>query len=96
MIIITAAWLAKAGKENELKNHLINMVKEVRKREPDCALYTLQENPKNLREFLFYEQYKNEAAINLHTNTPHFKALMENTKNLIENDVEVKFYNFIF
>lgn len=90
MIIVTASWSAKAGKEEELKKHLCNMVNEVKKKEPDCLQYTLHRSIADKSCLLFYERYKNMAAVEFHKSTPHFGELMSKTDSLISQPVDVQ------
>ena len=43
------------------------------RREPGCIMYVVQRSRENPRRFLVYEQYKDEAALDAHRNTEHFK-----------------------
>ena len=95
MIIITAAWQAKAGKEKELKCHLETMVAQVHKHEPDCLLYTLHQGLEDKTKFFFYEQYKDNNAFTLHKNTPHFKILLTNTEELVAKPVKVELLEIV-
>ncbi|OGQ48520.1 MAG: hypothetical protein A3H42_05810 [Deltaproteobacteria bacterium RIFCSPLOWO2_02_FULL_46_8] len=89
MIIITATWRAKPGKEKTLKRHLEKMVDQVHKNEPNCLLYTLHQGREDKSKFFFYEQYADMKAVELHKNTPYLKSLVANTKNLIAEPVQV-------
>ena len=95
MIIITAAWQSKPGKEKELKRHLETMVDQVRKNEPNCLLYTLHQGLDDETKFFFYEQYTDKAAIEVHKNTPHFKTLIAGAENLIAKPVQVEFLDVV-
>ncbi|MDO8528201.1 MAG: putative quinol monooxygenase [Deltaproteobacteria bacterium] len=90
MIIITAAWAAKPGKEKELKLHLENMVDQVRKNEPDCLLYTLHQGFDDKTKFFFYEQFTDMNAVEWHKNTAYLKSLRANTETLIAKPVQVE------
>ncbi len=95
MIIITAAWKAKPGKEVELSRQLKEMVSQVKKNEPKCLQYTLHQGLDDKSRFYFYERYTDASAVDLHKNTPHFKKLMDQTKDLIEEPVQVGLYEVI-
>ncbi len=90
MIMITAAWKAKPGKEEELRKHLAEMVEAVQKNEPNCLQYTLHQGLDDKTRFFFYERYTDLNAIEIHKNTPHFKKLIENTESLIAEPVRVE------
>lgn len=89
MVIITAEWKAKIGKENALKQQLETMVTQVKKHEPHCMQYTLHQGLENKSQFFFYERYDNMAAVETHKTTAHFKALLANTEALIAEPVKV-------
>lgn len=92
MVVITAAWEAKPGKEVALRKELETMVDAVRKNEPNCLEYTLHQglDANQKATFFFYERYTDRTAIDVHKNTPHFKALIANTESLIAKSVDVK------
>ena len=90
MIIITATWKAKKGKEATLKKHLSKMVAEVHKNEPDCLQYTLHQGLEDKTRFFFYERYRDMNAIEFHKSTPHFKTLVAATEGLIAEPVRVE------
>ena len=90
MIMITAAWRAKKGKEEELKKHLKKMVEAVGKNEPNCLQYTLHQGLDDKTRLFFYERYTDMKAIELHKNTPHFQELIKNTEGLIAEPVQVE------
>lgn len=61
------------GKENEFMNHAKTLVETTRKEEGNIS-YNLYQNPMNPVSFLFYEEYKDQDAINFHASSAHFKA----------------------
>jgi len=90
MIIITATWKAKKGKEATLKKLLKKMVVEVQKNEPDCLEYTLHQGLEDKCRFFFFERYPDMNAIEFHKSTPHFSALINSTEGLIAEPVRVE------
>ena len=90
MLIITATWHAKLGMDAELKEHLTTMVHAVQDHEPDCLEYTLHQGAHDPALFFLYEQYRTQAAFELHKNTDHFKHLIEVTRDLIDVPVTVQ------
>lgn len=95
MIIITAAWKAKAGKEAELAKQLKQMVAGVKKNEPNCLQYTLHQGFEDKGRFYFYERYTDIKAVELHKTTPHFNQLIANTKDLTAEPVQVGLYEVL-
>ncbi|MBI4365297.1 MAG: antibiotic biosynthesis monooxygenase [Deltaproteobacteria bacterium] len=95
MVIITAAWKAKPGREAELARHLKTMVANVKKHEPNCLLYTLHQGLEDKTRYYFYEQYTDMQAVEFHKTTPHFHALIANTEALIAEPVNVGLYEAV-
>lgn len=95
MMIITAAWKAKRGKEAELEKHLRKMVGEVKKNEPNCLQYTLHQGHEDKTRFFFYERYTDMKAVELHKNTPYLKQLVANTESLTAEPAQVELLEVI-
>jgi quinol monooxygenase YgiN len=72
MICLAVHLLVKSGKESEVAR-LFGPLAEASRREPGCLLYIAHQRSDNPRRFLVYEQYKDEAALEAHRNSPHFK-----------------------
>jgi quinol monooxygenase YgiN len=61
----------KPGKAEECIELLKAAVAETRK-EPGCVQYMAHQSTENPLTFVFYETYKDEAALEAHRNSPHF------------------------
>jgi quinol monooxygenase YgiN len=76
MISIVAKLQAQAGKEDELKSVLTEMVGNVKAKEagavPTYSLHVLDSDPTT---FVFYETYRDDAAFAAHGQTDHMKAM---------------------
>ncbi len=75
MIANIATLKAKPGKEAELAEILKSFVAKTADEE-GTLVYTLLQSKKDPTEFIFYEVYKDQAAMELHASTPHFKEIM--------------------
>jgi quinol monooxygenase YgiN len=53
------------------------MEKETRK-EPGCLMYVAHQAADDPTLLAFYEQYKDEAALEAHRASPYFKEIVEN------------------
>ncbi|MEN6389183.1 MAG: antibiotic biosynthesis monooxygenase [Syntrophomonas sp.] len=42
--------------------------------------------------FLFYEMYKDKAALECHSSTPYFQALLKNIDGLVAEEPQINFY----
>ena len=77
MNVLVARYYVQAGRGDEVAAALTEMASLVREREPDCVLYEVNRSQDDLDEFLLYERYGNEAALESHRETPHFKTIVE-------------------
>lgn len=76
MIVLRVDMLVKPGTEEKCKEY-IRLLQEHSRQEPGCLFYVGHQSNENPRKFLFYEQYKDEAALELHRNTPYFKQYVK-------------------
>ena len=72
MLILTVHVTIQAGHENDVISSLRSLQQETR-REPGCLMYIVQRSRENPRRYLIYEQYKDDAALDAHRSSPHFK-----------------------
>jgi quinol monooxygenase YgiN len=79
MIVLTAKYFVKAGRGDEVEAALRRMAPIVKATEPGCALYHANRATENPDLFLLYEHYTNQAALDAHRNTPHFREIIEGT-----------------
>jgi quinol monooxygenase YgiN len=79
MIVLTAKYFVKAGRGDEVEAALRRMAPLVKAGEPGCRLYHANRSAENRDLFLLYEQYTDQAALEAHRSTPHFKEIIEGT-----------------
>jgi quinol monooxygenase YgiN len=72
MLILAVSLTMRAGHENELAE-MFRKLQAATRQEPGCITYVVQRSRENPRHYLVYEQYNNEAALEEHRNSPHFK-----------------------
>jgi quinol monooxygenase YgiN len=72
MIVLKVDMLVKAGTEQKCREY-IQILQEHSRKEPGCFMYIGHQSTEDPRKFLFYEQYKDAAALEAHRNAPHFK-----------------------
>ncbi len=94
MIVLTAAFKAKTGKEGELEQTLRAMIPEVQN-EKGTMLYILNRSTNDKGQFLFYEMYQDDKALELHNATPYFQALLKNIDELIAEQPKIELYEDI-
>jgi len=72
MIVLKVDMLVKPGAEQKCREY-IQILQEHSRKEPGCLLYIGHQSTEDPRKFLFYEQYKDEAALQAHRDSAHFK-----------------------
>ena len=72
MLILAVRVTIKAGHEDEVIVPLRKLQEETR-REPGCISYFVQRSRENARRYLIYEQYQDQAALDTHRASDHFK-----------------------
>ncbi len=77
MIVLIARYSVRPGHVDEALEHLRLMAERVRADEPGCALYQVCQSLEQPNELLLYEQYRDEEAMRVHRQTPHFLELVE-------------------
>lgn len=60
--------------------------------EPGCVSYTLYQDPYNKTVFFFFEEWKDQAAIDTHFAMPHFKAFGAAIKDLVDGPPAITIY----
>jgi len=80
---VVAKIYPKPGREDELEAILLKQVEAVREAEPDCLVYRPHRSTKEPVAFLFYEQYRSEAAFQFHRTAPHLAEFQQQRKDLM-------------
>lgn len=79
MIVLAAYYFGKPGTGDAVEENLRKMAVEVKASEPGCAFYQASRSQDNPDNFLLYEHYVDQAALEAHRTTPHFQAIIEGT-----------------
>jgi quinol monooxygenase YgiN len=77
MIVLAVTYVAKAGRGDDVAAGLRRMAAMVKAHEPGCVLYEASRSRENADQFLLYEVYQDQAALDAHRETPHFKEIVE-------------------
>src|SRR2546428_9108333 len=77
VLSIVAKIRAAKGKGDALAALLAEQAAVVRKAEPGCLVYRPHRSTKDPDVFIFYEQYKDDAAFDAHRKAPHLTAYRE-------------------
>jgi quinol monooxygenase YgiN len=86
--VIVARLVVKAGKEKAFIDVASKLVTATRNEEGNL-FYSLYQSPVNPSEFIFYEEYKDDAAFKVHSSSAHFAAFAEGTKDMAEGGLIV-------
>jgi quinol monooxygenase YgiN len=78
-IILNVHFQAAPGHEEKLGAQLHALVAPTHQ-EPGCLIYELHFDPEDSSKFMFYEKFANQAAVDHHLNTPHFKQFQNYLK----------------
>jgi len=85
---------ARPGKVNELVSLLSSLVEPTRK-EPGCISYTLLQNNQDPTDLTLVEEWKNNAALESHFATTHFKEAMTKLPSLVAAEPDVRRYHVV-
>jgi quinol monooxygenase YgiN len=71
MVVLAVTWMARVGRESEVAAIFEKLTAESRK-EPGCLMYQVHKHKTDPRRFFIYEQYKDDAALEVHRAASHF------------------------
>jgi quinol monooxygenase YgiN len=77
MIVLVAEYTTKPGMAEAVLEALAEMVAAIKADEPGCPLFHVCRSLERPDDFLLYEHYVDEAALQAHRETPHFKHIIE-------------------
>jgi quinol monooxygenase YgiN len=94
VLTVVAKVRAARGKGDALAALLVEQTAAVRKAEADCLVYRAHRSTKDPEMFIFYEQYRDEAAYDVHRKSAHIAHFRERREKerLVEGPVEVELY----
>ena len=88
-ISIIAKIKAKAGSEAQVEAAFKEMVEKVRG-EAGCIAYVLHKSNSDPTQFVFYESYKDQGAVDAHRATPHMAELNGKLRGLVDGRPQVE------
>jgi quinol monooxygenase YgiN len=94
MITFMAMLKAKAGKEKRVEEILKGIVPKVQN-EKGALKYILHRVKDDPSQFLFYEEYADQAALDFHNSTVYFKELGKDLTGLLDGEAKVIHYDVI-
>lgn len=94
VLTVVAKIRAAKGKGDQLAKLLEEQVAAVMKSEPGCIIYRPHRSTKDPELFVFYEQYKDDAAFDVHRKSTILAGYRERREKegLTEGPAEVEFY----
>ena len=81
--------LVKEGKQADFIKAAKTLTDSTRV-EPGNVSYNLYQSPFDSKTFIFYEEYKDDAAFQAHANSAHFKAFSDAIKDLVDGDLNIE------
>ena len=72
MVVLAVNWQANPGKEHEVAR-LFAMLQAESRKEPGCRMYVAHQHLTDPSRFFVYEQYDDQAALDAHRASPHFR-----------------------
>ena len=84
--VVSARVAVKEGQEKTFIEIASKLVTATRAEEGNL-FYTLYQSTENPSIFIFYEEYKDEAAFEAHANSAHFAAFAEATNDIMAGEL---------
>jgi quinol monooxygenase YgiN len=86
-----ARYRAETGRGDLVEESLKEMAAAVAEEEPGCLVYRASRSLEDPDVFVLYEEYVDQAALEAHRETPHFRRLIEGTvvPVLVSRDREI-------
>jgi autoinducer 2-degrading protein len=76
IIAVAADWRAQPGQEETVRQLLLQAAAAVREHEPGNLLYVAHQDAADPTHFLVYEQYADQAALEAHRDSAHYKEVV--------------------
>ena len=92
MIVVAAKFTGKPEHKNEILRLATGMVAPSNG-EKGCISYNFYKQEPGENEFLFFEEWENQAALDAHFQTPHFVDFMKQFPALIEGAPHIRIYD---
>jgi len=73
MVVLAVTWMAKPAHENDVAE-LFRKLQVASRQEPGCLMYMVHRHKADALRFFIYEQYRDDAALEAHRQSPHFQT----------------------
>ena len=94
VVCVIAMFKANPGKEEQLKQVLSALVEPTRA-EDGCITYGPMQNNKDAADFLFYEEWRDMAALGAHAKSEHLTQGREAMAGLLADPPDIRLYTKI-
>jgi quinol monooxygenase YgiN len=91
MIVLAAKLTGKPGRKDDILR-LVAAVAPPSRAESGCLTYQFYEQQPNGNEFLFFEEWRDQAALDAHFQTRHFADFVKAIAELIEGAPQIRIY----
>jgi quinol monooxygenase YgiN len=92
VLTVVARVHPRPDRADEVAALLVRMAEAVRRAEPDCLVYRPHRLATEPAVFLFYEQYRSDAAFEFHKTAPHLVDLRAALRPLLARPTEIELY----
>jgi quinol monooxygenase YgiN len=72
VVVLAVVWVARSGHEDEVADVFRKLEADSRG-EPGCLMYIVHRHKDQPGRFFIYEQYRDDAALQAHRDSPHFQ-----------------------
>jgi quinol monooxygenase YgiN len=86
--------LVKEGHEQEFEALFAELRAAIRDGEPDCLYYSLLKSRTNPRAYIVEEQYRNEAAFDVHQTSLYGKIYFPKIRAILKS-IQVEYFDVI-
>ncbi len=95
MIGVTATLTVQDGKQAEFETAAKDLMAKVKANEPGCLTYQLYKSKKDGTEYVFLEQYADQAALDAHGKTEYFQAAMPAMGACLAGAPDIKYFDSV-
>jgi quinol monooxygenase YgiN len=89
-VVVLARFKARQGKEDLVRQELAALLAPTRT-EPGCKYYECHEVSGVPEDFVFYEIWESQAALDEHLQQPHLQALLGKVEELFAEAPDIRF-----
>ena len=92
MIVLAAKFNGKPEKKSKILRR-VGVIAPLSRAESGCLTYDFYEKQPGSNEYLFFEEWQDQAALDAHFQTPHFAEFVNALPELIEGSPKIRVYD---